>query len=402
MLFKKEKSNKHLSQGRLTFGIAVFLYYFLHNLRKGTYMFRFMIGIAIAVGITSTASAMESSVGKLNVTTIVDGLEQPWAFAVLPKRGVLITEREGALLYINGDQRFNVRGVPKVWAEGQGGLLDITLPRDFETSREIFLTYAKPQGKGAGTALAVARLSKDGKRLTGLKDLFISAPVGKTGRHFGSRVVEAKDGSLFVTIGDRGDRPSAQDRSNHNGAIVRVTRNGKVPADNPFVGKANIQPEIWSYGHRNPQGAALDARGQLWTAEHGAKGGDEVNLISKGANFGWPVISYGVHYSGDPIGDGVAKEGMEQPTHYWDPSIAPSGLSVYSGNMFKTWNGDLLVGSLKFDYISRLSETNGRLTEVETLKSDETDRVRDIQTATDGSIWFLSAGNGALYRINQD
>ena len=365
-------------------------------------MFRNLLSASIFFGITSPVSALDSSIGKLTVAPMVEGLEQPWGFAILPEGSVLITERDGVLWHFDGDKRIEVIGGPKVWAEGQGGLLDITLPRDFATSREVFLTYSKPQPQGAGTALAIARLSNDGKRLTGLRDLFVSAPVGRTGRHFGSRVVEAKDGTLFVTIGDRGNRPSAQARSNHNGAIVRVTRSGAIPADNPFVGVSDVQPEIWSYGHRNPQGAALDARGQLWTAEHGAKGGDEVNRIRKGANFGWPVISYGVHYSGDPIGEGSSKEGMEQPAHYWDPSIAPSGLAIHQGEMFEGWNGNLLVGSLKFDYISRLSQTNGEMKEVEKLSSAETSRVRDIQTLSDGSIWFLSVGNGALYRISPE
>jgi glucose/arabinose dehydrogenase len=369
---------------------------------KIQFMFRILLSCALAVGAAIPAFSMESSVGKLSVETMVKGLEQPWAFAILPEGQLLITERDGALLYIENGKRFKVAGIPKAQIKGQGGLLDITLPRDFARSREVFLTYAKPQPQGAGTALAVARLSKDGQRLTGLKDLFVSAPVGRTARHFGSRVVEAADGTLFVTIGDRGDRPSAQDRSNHNGAIVRVTRDGKVPSDNPFVGQPNIQPQIWSYGHRNPQGAALGRNSQLWTAEHGAKGGDEVNAIKKGANFGWPVISYGVHYSGEAIGEGAVKDGMEQPAHYWDPSIAPSGLSVYEGQMFSGWQGDLLVGSLKFDYISRLETSGKSAREVEKLSSPETHRVRDIQTAPDGSIWFLSAGNGALYRISDD
>lgn len=362
-------------------------------------MFRLVLSSTLAIGLTNPAFSMDSSAGKLIVEPIVEGLEQPWGFAILPQGQLLITERDGALLYIENGKRVKVAGIPKIQTKGQGGLLDVTIPRDFARSREVFLTYAKPQPQGAGTALAVARLSKDGRRLTGLRDLFVSAPVGKTARHYGSRVVEAADGTLFVTIGDRGDRPSAQDRSNHNGAIVRVTRDGAVPSDNPFVGQSDIQPHIWSYGHRNPQGAALGTNGQLWTAEHGAKGGDEVNAIKKGANFGWPVISYGVHYSGEPIGDGASKEGMEQPAHYWDPSIAPSGLSVYSGKMFAGWQGDLLVGSLKFDYISRLETSGTRAKEVEKLSSPETHRVRDIQTDQDGSIWFLSAGNGALYRI---
>lgn len=365
-------------------------------------MRRTILSTIFAFGFATIGSAMESSVGDLNVVPVVKNLDQPWGFEILPNAAILITERDGTLLYIEGKNRHEVKGLPKVQAKGQGGLLDITLPRDFAKSREVFLTYSKRQRQGSGTALAKARLSIDGKRLTGLRDLFVSAPVGKTNRHFGSRVVEANDGTLFVTIGDRGDRPSAQDRSNHNGSIIRVTREGEVPKDNPFVGHADIQPEIWSYGHRNPQGAALDAKGQLWTSEHGAKGGDEVNHIRKGANYGWPIISYGVHYSGDPIGEGSAKAGMEQPAHHWDPSIAPSGLTIYQGSMFGDWSDDLLVGSLKFDYISRLSNANGKLKEVEQLKSKETNRVRDIQIAKDGSIWFLGVGNNTLYRVSTD
>ncbi len=226
------------------------------------------------------------------------------------------------------------------------------------------------------------------------------APGSSGGRHFGSRIVEASDGTLFLTIGDRGDRPAAQDRANHVGTIIRVARDGSVPADNPFVGQSGIRPEIWSYGHRNPQGAGLDAAGTLWTAEHGARGGDEVNLIRKGANYGWPVISYGRHYSGGKIGTGTSQTGMEQPAHYWDPSIAPSGLLVYTGDMFADWKGDMFVGSLKFDYISRLDITGETAREIGQIKSPETERVRDILQAPDGSIWFLSVGNGALYRIS--
>lgn len=292
-------------------------------------------------------------------------------------------------------------GAPRVAARGQGGLLDVTVARDFATSRTVFLTYSKPQGRGSGTALAAAELSTDGARLENLRDLFESAPGGNTGRHFGSRVVEAQNGTLYVTIGDRGDRPSAQDRSNHNGAIVRINRDGTVPSDNPFIGQQGIQPHIWSYGHRNPQGAGLDADGTLWTAEHGARGGDEVNRVRKGANFGWPVISYGVHYSGAKIGQGTAQEGMAQPAHYWDPSMAPSGLMVYQGDMFPEWRGNMFVGSLKFSYISRLSVQGDSVSEVEQIQGDETLRVRDIVEAADGSILFISVGNGAVYRMTR-
>ncbi len=338
-----------------------------------------------------------TSVAAFEITPMITGLNQPWGVAILPEGSFLVTERDGALLHVKDGRARKVRGVPRVAASGQGGLLDVTLPRDFAQTREVFLTYSKPQSGGSGTALAVGRLSADGRSLTDVRDLFESAPGGSTGRHFGSRVVEGSDGMLYVTIGDRGDRPSAQDRSNHNGAIVRVARDGSVPADNPFVGQSGIQPEIWSYGHRNPQGAGLDLQGQLWTAEHGARGGDEVNRIRKGANFGWPVISYGRHYSGGKIGEGTTKAGMEQPQYYWDPSMAPSGLLVHSGTSHASWRGDVFVGSLKFDYIARLE--GAPMQEVEQIKTPETNRVRDIIEAPDGAIWFISAGDGAVYRL---
>jgi glucose/arabinose dehydrogenase len=341
-----------------------------------------------------------AALADLRISQEVTGLDAPWGIAHLPEGGLLITEKDGRLLWWNGQQLREVAGAPEVADRGQGGLLDITLPRDFATSREVFLSYSKPQRGGAGTALAIARLSDDMTRLEGLRDIFEAASGFSGGRHFGSRIVEAPDGTLYLTIGDRGDRPSAQDRGNHNGAIIRVNRDGSVPADNPFVGVAGIQPEIWSYGHRNPQGAGLDAAGTLWTAEHGARGGDEVNRIEKGANFGWPVISYGRHYSGASIGEGTAQPGMEQPAHYWDPSIAPSGLIVYQGDMFPDWRGDLLVGSLKFDYISRLEVGGAQAEEVAQIKSEATTRVRDLAEAPDGSVWFISVGNGAVYRLH--
>lgn len=348
-----------------------------------------------------SALALETEEGAVTVTPVVTGLDQPWGVAELPDGSLLVTERDGRLVHASGGEAKAVDGVPRVAAAGQGGLLDVTVARDFATSRTVFLTYSKPQGRGSGTALAAAELSTDGTRLENLRDLFESAPGGSTGRHFGSRVVEAPDGKLYVTIGDRGDRPSAQNRSNHNGAIVRVNRDGTVPADNPFVGQDGIQPHIWSYGHRNPQGAGLDADGTLWTAEHGARGGDEVNRVQKGANFGWPVISYGVHYSGATIGEGTAQAGMEQPAFYWDPSMAPSGLMIYQGDMFPEWQGDMFVGSLKFSYISRLAVDDISASEVEQIEGDETLRVRDIVEAPDGSILFISVGNGTVYRMTR-
>ncbi|NVO55262.1 PQQ-dependent sugar dehydrogenase [Rhodobacteraceae bacterium B1Z28] len=361
-------------------------------------MIRFItILILVCVGRMGSADTLQTASRPVQVIQMVGGLDTPWAVGILPDGSFLVTERDGELLHVRNGKSERVSGAPKVATSGQGGLLDITVARDFVRSREVFLTFSKPQGSGAGTALAVARLSENGKRLTNLRVIFEAAPGGSGGRHFGSRVAEARDGTLFVTIGDRGDGPSAQDRSNHMGSVIRIARNGSVPPDNPFVGQPGIRPEIWSYGHRNPQGAGLDARGRLWASEHGAKGGDEVNRIREGANFGWPVISYGTHYSGQKIGEGTTKAGMEQPELYWDPSIAPSGLLVYSGKLWPQWRGDIFVGSLKFDYIARLA--GSPLREVEQIKGWETERVRDIVEAPDGSIWFISVGQGAVYRM---
>lgn len=351
-----------------------------------------------AVSSAEPSGRINSSQGPLILTKMLGGLDTPWAIGFLPGGGYLVTERDGRLLFVKDGAAKRVSGVPKVAANGQGGLLDVLIPRDFTSTREVFLTFSKRQKGGAGTALAVGRLSTDGKRLSNVRVVFEMTGPNSGGRHFGSRVIEARDGSLFVTIGERGDRAAAQDLSNHNGTVIRIKRNGTVPSDNPFVGKTGRQPEIWSYGHRNPQGAALDHRGRLWVVEHGAQGGDEINLIRKGANFGWPVISYGVHYSGKKIGEGTSKPGMEQPKHHWDPSIAPSGLMIYTGKLWPRWKGDLFVGSLKLDYISRLD--GGNVREVEKLSSDQTERVRDIVEAPDGTIWFISVGQGAVYRMS--
>ncbi|MGV6847816.1 MAG: PQQ-dependent sugar dehydrogenase [Marinibacterium sp.] len=349
--------------------------------------------------IAGMAQSLTTSAGRVEVRTMVDGLSEPWAVGILPDGSFLVTERGGTLLYVVNGKARKVTGAPRVRAQGQGGLLDVTLARDFARTRTVFLSYSKAQpGGGAGTALAVARLSPNGSRLTHLRTIYEAPDGGTTGRHFGSRVVEALDGTLFLTIGDRGKPENAQDRSLAHGSIIRVNRDGTVPADNPFVGQPGIRPEIWSFGHRNPQGAGLDALGRLWTSEHGARGGDEVNLIQKGANYGWPVISYGVNYDGTKIGEGTAKPGMQQPKFYWDPSIAPSGLLVYSGKLWADWRGDIFVGSLKFDYISRLDWAPPR--EREKIKGPMTDRVRDIVEAPDGSIWFISVGRGAIYAMH--
>lgn len=354
--------------------------------------------VATLASTASIAGTLETSAGDVRIDPMIIGLDTPWAVDFLSGGAFLVTERDGDLLYVANGKADKVDGVPQVRDSGQGGLLDVMIPRDFATSREVFLTYSKSQGSGAGTALASGRLNAAGTALTNVRTLFEAANGGRAGRHFGSRVVESRDGTLFITIGDRGQSELAQDLGAYNGKIVRINRDGSVPADNPFVGVAGARPEIWSLGHRNPQGAGVDARGRLWTSEHGAQGGDEVNLIRKGRNYGWPVISYGRNYSGTKIGEGTAKPGLEQPEHYWDPSIAPSGLLVYSGRLWPDWLGDIFVGSLKFDYVSRLD--GATLREVTQIKSPETERVRDIVEAPDGSIWFISVGQGAIYRLS--
>ena len=361
------------------------------------------MAIVVAVCAFGTAVAVErqTSAGAVSVTRVAGDLDVPWSLAFLPDGAFLVTERGGRLLHFDKNlRRTDVSGVPDVLDKGQGGLLDVAAARDFAQSREIFLTFSKPyrNGRRGGTALASAVLSDDNTRLLDVNLLFEMGVPTSGGRHFGSRVVEAPDGSLFMTIGDRGKGNTAQDLSVHNGKIVRVGRDGSTPADNPFVGVAGARPEIWSLGHRNPQSLALDDRGTIWSVEHGPMGGDEINRIGKSLNYGWPVIGYGRHYSGAKVGVGHSKDGLEQPAFYWDPSIAPSGLMIYSGLLWPEWEGQFFVGSLKLDHVSRL-KPGSRFTEEERLTFPETDRVRDIREAPDGSIWFLSEGHGAIFRI---
>lgn len=336
--------------------------------------------------------------GGVSVTSMAEGLEEPWGLAFLPDGRFLVTEREGRLTLHDGKgQSVRLAGVPEVYASGQGGLLDVMVPRDFARSREIFLTYSAGDAGGAGTTLAAARLSEDGRRLEGLRVLFHAPGVSGSG-HFGSRVVEAADGTLFLTTGDRQKFDPAQDLARAEGKVLRLNRDGSVPRDNPFVDRQGARPEIWSLGHRNIQGAAIDASGQLWVSEHGARGGDEVNRVKKGANYGWPVIAYGKNYNGTAIGEGQRREGMEQPVLFWDPSMAPSGHMIYSGDLFPRWKGDHFIGSLKFDYLARLDPADGFAEE--RISGPETGRVRAVVQAPDGSIWFASVGNGAIYRLS--
>ncbi len=357
--------------------------------------------VLLAPTVQAEARTFQSSAGPLKVVTVARGLDHPWSVAFLPSGRMLVTERPGRLRIVtrNGGVGAPVRGVPRVAARGQGGLLDVVADPDFARNRTIFFSYSEPGRGGAGTAVARARL--DGNALTDLKIVFRMAPKSRGGRHFGSRIVIARDGALFVTLGERGERRRTQDTSIHRGQVIRIARDGSVPKDNPFVGRKGFRPEIWSYGHRNPQGAALHpVTGKLWIHEHGARGGDEVNIPEPGRNYGWPIIAYGRHYWGGRIGEGTHKAGLEQPVHYWDPSIAPSGMAFVTGPVFETWRGDMLVGALGFRMLVRLRFDGTRPVQEEMLLEDLDERIRDVRIGPRGYIWLLTdSEDGRVLRV---
>ena len=336
------------------------------------------------------------------VTDVAVGLEHPWGVELLPDGRFLVTERPGRLRVVNRDGRLSapLTGVPEVYARGQGGLLDVALSPGFAQDRLIYLSFAERGSGGAGTAVARGRLGERG--LEDAQVIWRQQPkVDGSYNHWGSRLVFRPDGTLFVTLGDRFVHSErAQDLSTTIGKIVRINPDGSVPRDNPFVGRSGALPEIWSYGHRNVQAAVLDARGELWTVEHGARGGDELNNPQPGKNYGWPVITYGVDYSGARIGIGTSHPGMEQPVYYWDPVIAPSGATFYSGTAFPDWRGDLLVGSLRPGALVRLRIANGRVTVEERYMDELGERIRDVREGPDGAIYLLTdSSRGRLIRV---
>jgi glucose/arabinose dehydrogenase len=335
------------------------------------------------------------------VTDVARGLEHPWGVALLPDGRFLVTERPGRLRMVDRDGRLSapLAGVPEVYARGQGGLLDVALGPGFAQDKLVYLSFSEPGPGGAGTAVARGRLAERG--LEGTQVIWRQQPKVEGPNHWGSRLVFRADGTLFVTVGDRyAYRDRAQDLSSTLGKVVRINADGSVPRDNPFVGRAGALPEIWSYGHRNVQAAVLAARGELWTVEHGARGGDELNNPQPGKNYGWPVITYGVDYSGARIGIGTSKPGMEQPVYYWDPVIAPSGATFYSGAAFADWKGDLLVGSLTPGLLVRLRITNGRVVREERYLAELRERIRDVREGPDGAIYLLTDDrNGRLLRV---
>lgn len=359
-----------------------------------------------AEGQTPRSPTPKSTIGVVNAETVVKGIEHPWGLALLPDGSMLVTERPGRLRKVERDGRVSepLAGVPKVFAQGQGGLLDVALSPGFAKDRLVYLSFAEPGEGGAGTAVAKGRLGERG--LENTQVIWRQRPKESGGNHFGSRIVFRPDSTLFVTMGERFDHADkAQDLSTSIGKIVRINLtgsapDGSAPKDNPFVGRQGALPEIWSYGHRNVQAAALDPdTGQLWTAEHGARGGDELNHPEAGKNYGWPVISYGTHYTLLKIGEGTAKAGMEQPVYYWDPVIAPSGMTFYTGSMFPDWKGNILIGSLTPGGLVRLEMKDGKVAKEERYLGDLQERIRDVQQAPDGSLYLLTdSRNGRILR----
>jgi glucose/arabinose dehydrogenase len=371
----------------------------------------------------SDAQVFHSSAGDIAVETIARGLEHPWALAILPDGRVLVTERPGRMRIIEKDGKLSpaIVGVPKVFASGQGGLHDVVLDRGYVESHTIYFCYAEPVDGGARTALARARLVDDATpRLDDVKVIFHQEGPLSSGNHFGCRIVQTPDDNLFMSAGEHfTTRDQAQNLGNHLGKIIRIRPDGSVPPDNPFVGsaalaseasgqrgnsigaRAGAKPEIWSYGHRNPQGLALHpATGKLWEHEHGPRGGDEINIIEKGRNYGWPVIGYGIDYNGAKIHESTQKAGMEQPIWYWVPSIAPSGMTFMTGNLFPAWRGNLFVGALAGQILVRLELDGEKVVKEERLLQQLRERIRDVRQGPDGALWLVTDNSsGRLLRV---
>lgn len=346
-----------------------------------------------------------SSAGRLEVNTVASGLSYPWALAFLPEGRVLVTERPGRMRVVTPQGQLSpaVKGVPEVMATGQGGLLDVITDKGFAQNSTIYFCYSERAGNGGRTAVARAKLV-DGAapKLDEMKVIFRQEGPLSSGNHYGCRIVQAGDNNLFVTLGEHySGRNEAQNLANHLGKIVRITTDGAAPPDNPFVGREGAKSEIWSYGHRNPQSLAINpASNELWEIEHGPRGGDEVNIIGKGKNYGWPVIGFGIDYSGAKLHESTSKPGMEQPIKNWVPSIAPSGMAFYTGDVFPRWRGSLFTGALAGQFLVRLQLNGNAVTSEERILQNLSERIRDVRQGPDGALWLLTdSSSGRLLRI---
>lgn len=385
------------------------MYHALAHSTRGRAVTRLWTSLLIAaLGWTiCTAQAaprsFDSAAGAVEVVVVARGLEHPWALAFLPDGRILVTERPGRMRLVGRDGTLSapLAGVPEVHARGQGGLHDVVLAPDFAESRRIYFCYAEPRAPDSGTTLAQARLSDSG--LEDLRVIFRQQPSWAGQHHFGCRIVFENADTLYLTLGERNrPREKAQTLDNHLGKIVRLHADGSVPDDNPFVERANAQPEIWSWGHRNAQGAALHPdTGRLWLHEHGPQGGDEINVPEPGLNYGWPVITYGREYSGAKVGKGITEApGMEQPIHYWVPSIAPSGMAFYTAERFVPWKNNLFVGSLKFGQLVRLELDGEKVVHEERLLEGLNQRIRDVRQGPDGYLYLVTdEADGRVLRV---
>jgi len=342
-----------------------------------------------------------------DVAVVATGLVHPWAVEPLPGGDLLVTERPGRLRIVSaaGQVGEPITGLPAVDARGQGGLLDVALSPGFGSDRMIYWSYSEPREGGNATSVARGVLAADRRSVGQVQVIFRAMPTYDGTAHFGSRLAFGPDGKLFITLGERSDRPirpQAQQLGSHMGKIIRINPDGTVPQDNPFAGQAGARPEIWSLGHRNVQAAAFDPQGRLWDIEHGTRGGDELNLVEKGKNYGWPVVAYGIEYSGSPIAGSVtAREGFTQPVYYWDPVLAPSGAQFYTGDAFPEWKGSLFIGAMKEMRLVRLTLDNDRVTGEEHLLTDRRQRVRDVRQGPDGALYLVTdEDNGELWRIS--
>ena len=372
-------------------------------------MLHFLLAVAASVVFVSGAFAatrtFPSSSGPIQVEAVVEGLQHPWALAFLPDGRMLVTERAGRMRIVTADGKLSppIAGLPKVFARGQGGLLDVIVDRNYSQNRTIYFCFADPFQSGARTALARARLADEATPyIEDLRVIFKQEGPLSSGQHFGCRIVQMPDGNLFLTMGDHFTyRDEAQNLSNHLGKVVRIAPDGSAPKDNPFVGRSGARPEIWSYGHRNSQGAAMNpASGKFWMHEHGPRGGDEINIPEPGKNYGWPVIGFGIDYSGAKIHEGTSKAGMEQPIRQWTPVIAPSGMAFYTADLFPQWKNNLFIGGLASQVLVRLELAGDKVTKEERLLQDLRQRIRDVRAGPDGALWLLTDGpSGQLLRL---